>query len=91
MMIILLFRILLLLTVCLHVSSSPVIGSKRPPENEHDDHSPRQKMRNDKRKIIAIGELDGDLNITHHILMVNGVVDAHNKWIAKDVVVVQLV
>ena len=88
---------LLLLSAYMHVSSSPMVGSKRPSESDIDYDSVRHNInfvnsgRNDTRKIVALGDLKGDLNIFHHILKSNGVVDLHNNWNARDVIVIQLV
>ena len=85
--------VLLMLSNCIHISTLPMIGSKPPSENEIDYQKIRivNSGRSDTRNIIALGELNGNLTVLYHILKVNGVVDPHNNWIAKDVIVIQLV
>ena len=72
-----------------------ILGMKRPREGEGGKTSINEvhfstKSRLVPKKIIAIGELNGQLYKIYHMLKRNGITDGV-RWIAKDVIVIQLV
>jgi hypothetical protein len=82
-----------LFALCSLTWASPA-PTKRPIESaDFESHKIRyvNSGREDKRRIIAIGSIDGNLTKATQLFQAHKILDGQKNWIAQNVIVIQLV
>ncbi len=70
--------------------AAPQAPPARPAEVDPQNHDPAPEIVIEARRVIAIGDLHGDLEATHLALRLGGLIDANGGWSGGDTVLVQL-